>query len=249
MARRKKTTEEQPVENTTSQADENFGLPDIEYTPLDRNAPEPVVESTSTPVEEKPVESQTYQTRYEEKPVENTYESSYSYTESSASGTSIWPKIIAIAIVVLLALGAAWYFVVYKPKKEMEEKVLAEQRRKKAELEEEQRRIAEEQRLAEERRRAEEAAKAKPAEGSIETLSERTQRYYVVVASSIDGDLIMDYAKKLSAKGVSCKIIPPYGKIKFSRLAIAEGDNYPDTQKVADGMKGEYGDALWVIKY
>ena len=59
----------------------------------------------------------------------------------------------------------------------------------------------------------------------------------------------MDHAKKLSAKGVSCKIIPPFGKAKFYRLAIAEGDNYTDTQATADGMKGEYGDALWVIKY
>jgi hypothetical protein len=247
MARRKKTTEEQPIENPSSQTDDNFGLPDIEYKPLDRDTTQPVEESTP-PVEEKPVETYSEQPRYEERPAETSYESSYSYSESSSSA-SIWPKIIAIGIVVLLALGAAWYFVVYKPKKEMEEKVLAEQRRKKAEMEEEQRRLAEQQRIEEERRRAAEAANVKPAEGAIVTLSERTQRYYVVVASSIDGDLVMDYAKKLSAKGISTKIIPPYGKIKFSRLTIAEGDTYADTQKVADSMKGEYGDALWVIKY
>ncbi|NBW37696.1 MAG: hypothetical protein EBR30_22290, partial [Cytophagia bacterium] len=115
---------------------------------------------------------------------------------------------------------------------------------------EEQERLAQE-RLEEERRRAqaEAEANAKPKEGSIETLSERTKRYYVVVSSSIDGDLVMDYAKKLSANGVNCKIIPPYGKVKFSRLTIAEGDTYASAQTLADGLKAQYGDGLWVIKY
>ncbi|NBP68850.1 MAG: hypothetical protein EBU52_08900, partial [Cytophagia bacterium] len=114
----------------------------------------------------------------------------------------------------------------------------------------EQERLAQE-RLEEERRRAqaEAEANAKPKEGSIETLSERTKRYYVVVSSSIDGDLVMDYAKKLSANGVNCKIIPPYGKVKFSRLTIAEGDTYASAQTLADGLKAQYGDGLWVIKY
>ena len=90
----------------------------------------------------------------------------------------------------------------------------------------------------------------KPAIGTIETLSGRSGRYYVVVASAIDGDLIMDYAKKLSANGVSTKIIPPFGKSKFHRLAVAEGDTYPTTQETADGMKGgDYGDKVWVVKY
>ncbi len=151
-------------------------------------------------------------------------------------------------IVVALALTAGWYFAVYKPQKDAEAKALSEKNRKDAEAKE-QARLLEEERLAEERRRAAEAANAAPKEGSIETLSERSGRYYVVAASSIDADLIMDYAKKLSAKGVTCKIIPPYGKVKFSRLTVAEGDTYADTQKVADGLKGEYTDALWVIKY
>jgi hypothetical protein len=81
-------------------------------------------------------------------------------------------------------------------------------------------------------------------------LSGRSGRYYVVVASAIDGDLIMDYAKKLSAKGVSTKIIPPFGKSAFHRLAVADGDTYQTTQETADGLKGgDYGDKVWVVKY
>jgi hypothetical protein len=60
----------------------------------------------------------------------------------------------------------------------------------------------------------------------------------------------MDYAKKLSANGVSTKIIPPFGKSSFHRLSIAEGDTYDETQATADGLKGgDYGNKVWVVKY
>ncbi len=249
MARRKKTTEEKPTE-VASSSDDNFGLPDIDYKPLDRTEEPSSVDQTTTapePVQEEQVSAA---------PIAETtthtsggYESTYSYAEPKEEG-SIIPKIAGIVVVVLLALGATYYFAVYKPQKEAEQKALDEKNRKDAEAKE-QERLAEQQRLEEERRRAaaEAEANARPKEGSITTLTERTSRYYVVASSSIDVDLVMDYAKKLSAKGVTCKIIPPYGKVKFSRLTIAEGDTYADAQRTADGMKGEYGDGLWVIKY
>ena len=90
---------------------------------------------------------------------------------------------------------------------------------------------------------------AKPAEGTIETLADRTGRYYVVVSSSVDGDLAMDRAKKLSASGKSTKIIPPFGKWKYFRLCIADFDSFAGAQSNADASKAEYGDALWVLKY
>jgi hypothetical protein len=253
MARRKKTTEEKPTEVTGS-SDDNFGLPDIDYTPIDRTEEGPVNQETSLP-EAEPVQTQTehYSARSESTDSgttsQSSYESSYTYTPPKEEGSMI-PKIVGIIVVVLLALAATYYFAVYKPQQQAEEKALLEKKRKDAEAKE-QERLAEQQRLEEERRRAqvEADANAKPKEGSIETLSERTKRYYVVVSSSIDGDLVMDYAKKLSANGVNCKIIPPYGKVKFSRLTIAEGDTYANAQSIADGLKGQYGDGLWVIKY
>ena len=49
---------------------------------------------------------------------------------------------------------------------------------------------------------------------------------------------------------IATKIIPPFGKSMFHRLAVAEGDTYASAQAAADGMKGgEYGDKVWVIKY
>jgi hypothetical protein len=238
MARRKKIVEALPPEDTATNADDNFGLPDIDYKPLDRTepapevAPEPVQAVVEPVVEEKPSFS---------------YETS-SYAETG-EGSSVLPRVLAVVLVVGLALAATWYFAVYKPNKNAEQKALQELRLKEKEAAE-RNRLAEEQRLAEEKRlAAEAAANAKPTEGSIETLTDRTKRYYVVAASSIDADLIMDYARKLSAKGVTCKIIPPYGKVKFSRLTIADGDTFAAAQTLADGLKGEYTDALWVIKY
>jgi hypothetical protein len=245
MARRKRATDEQSV-STPTNADDNFGLPEIEYEPLDREEqPEPVANEASFSQESR-IES-TYRTPEPEEPQRVSASTYAPYIDEPEQ--NMFPKIAGIIIVLLLAAGATWYFAYYRPAKQAE-KALIEQKQKEAErLEQE--KLAAEQRAIEERRRAEElaAANATPKEGVIETLSERTKRYYVVVASSIDGDLIMDYAKKLSQQGVSSKIIPPYGKIKFSRLTLAEGDSYTDTQKLADSMKGEYGDALWVIKY
>jgi len=71
----------------------------------------------------------------------------------------------------------------------------------------------------------------------------------VVVASAIDGDLLMDNANKLKNNGVSSKIIPPFGKHKFYRLAVADGDTFEAAQDIANAKKTEFGEATWVIKY
>jgi hypothetical protein len=65
----------------------------------------------------------------------------------------------------------------------------------------------------------------------------------------VDGDLIMDHAKKLSAAGTSSMIVPPFGKKKFYRLVIGNYDSFAEAQTNADGIKSQYGDAIWVIKY
>ncbi|NJM93381.1 MAG: hypothetical protein HC842_00840 [Cytophagales bacterium] len=51
--------------------------------------------------------------------------------------------------------------------------------------------------------------------GALQVLNTNTGRYYVVVSSSIDGDMAMDYAKKLSAEGKNTYVIEPYGKNKI----------------------------------
>ena len=48
---------------------------------------------------------------------------------------------------------------------------------------------------------------ARRAAGIVEMVSSETGRYYVVISSSIDSDLAMDYATKLSKEGNNVKVV------------------------------------------
>ena len=250
--------EEENKENIEN-PDDSFGLPEIDYEPLKREEtageehapltsstdsgftpPEPVMDVPAPPIQERKEfgeDSSYYEPNY-----------NYSYEEERPS---IWPKVLLVVALLVVAGGVSWwYFGNYRPNQ-----VALEARRERERLaaeQEEQRRAAEQ--AAREREEAAKQAQpetppALPA-GTIETLTSRSGKYYVIVASSIDGDLIMDYGKKLSAKGVTSHIIAPYGKVQFHRLAVADGDTYANAQATADGMKGgDYGDKLWVLKY
>ena len=255
MARRKKP-EDQSDENAdqTNGNDDTFGLPEIEYEPINRE--------TTPPAEEVPREEPQAETRQpeytEEQPITHTNmereevrQNEYIYDDED-EGNSPWPKILGIAALLLIIGAAGWYFGWKKPKDDaaarqkaqQEEQARADASRAEEERAAEQRRIAEEA-----QRKADSVAAASPPAGTIETLNERTGRYYVVIASAIDGDLLMDYARKLSEKGVNAKIIAPYGAVRFHRLTVAEGDTFTATQQIADGLKAEYNDGAWVIKY
>jgi hypothetical protein len=229
MANTNDDAEEKPHE------EENFGLPDIEYKPLDQ------LEETPRRAEEPASEEhRSHESSMDDSETAPVY-------EEEEEGRSNAPFVITliIALVVLVA-GFMIYKYVYVPKQEKarldqlaKDKEAAE---RKAE-EERQAKIAEEERL-----KHEAEAKVKPS-GSIETLNQRTGHYFVIISSSIDGDLAMDQAKKLSAKGVSSKIIPPFGKWKFYRLGIGDFDSFSNAQTSADASKTEYGNALWVMKF
>lgn len=232
-------------EGNGNDSEDSFGLPDIEYKPLDETKSEadesasPHSEPANEPVQEQPVYSS-----YEERPV-------YTPPEEEKSKA---PLVIGLVIgAVIIIAGFLIYQYVYKPGVEKDrQELLAKQKRDKEQKQrEEQARLAKEKEDARQKAIADSiaAANAKPAVGKIETLNERTRRYYVVVSSAIDDDLIMDYAKKLSVKGVGSKIIPPFGKTKFYRLAIADYDTYATAQTNADAVKGDYGNEVWVVRY
>jgi hypothetical protein len=240
MARKRNQDEESSED--VNKNDDTFGLPEIEYKPLDREEP-------STPKTE-PVREQSYAQTETKTEMENQPQNEYNTYYEEENEDSPWPKILAIAGFLLITAAAIYYFGFYRPgqlKLANAEKERLEQEAKAAKSREAD--LAEQRRIEAERRAADSLANLKPAAGVIDTLTERTGRYYVVVASSIDGDLILDYAKKLSPKGVTPRIIPPHGKVKFYRLAVADGDTYASTQATANQMKGEYGEGAWVVKY
>lgn len=256
MARRKKPTDDETNENlnkSNDSSDDTFGLPDIEYKPLDRVEEKTTVVETTTTVdssqESEPEQQQTHAdessqtvTTDEQQPPEE-----FAFEEESSP---VWPKVLGILIIVLLAVGTAWYFVVYKPKLENERLALLEKERNKARQDSLNNvRAADEARLEAERKRKADSLAAIPKTGIFETLTERTGRYYVVAASAVDDDLLVDHAKKLAEKGVSTKLIPPFRKYKFYRLTIGDAETFEAAQQLADSKKAEYTDALWVLKY
>ncbi|MBX2963205.1 MAG: hypothetical protein KF687_11885 [Cyclobacteriaceae bacterium] len=259
MARRKKPSEDESTnENQQQGSDDSFGLPEIEYEPIRRDEPtssaaeEPTQFQQSEPepsYEEQP--SSVYD-REEIRQEESQEESNYTYSSyHREEESSIWPKVLGILFVIIIALGITWYFVIYQPKEK--ERIAAEETANAARAAELRAKQEEENRIrlqreAAERRRLDSLA-AIPKEGSIEVLNERTGRYYVVISSALDRDLLMDYANKLKDDGVSSKIIPPFGKHKVSRIAISEGDSFDDAQAKANALKADYGDGVWVLKY
>ncbi len=226
----KDTNEDKP--NQGNDSEDNFGLPDLDYKPIDRTEEAPTKQEESAPSA-------------------GGYTPSYGTTSEEKSKAPVIIGLI-IGLVIIAAVALIYWYVLRPAQQEKERKELALQKEKE---EQEARRKAEEQekaRLAEEerkRREAEEAAKANPPAGTIETLTARTGRYYVVISSAVDGDLSMDYAKKLSARGVSIKLIPPFGKWKYNRVAVADHPDFASAQADADAKKATYGNDLWVIKY
>lgn len=228
--------------NEGNNGDDNFGLPDLDYKPLD-STDESAATTTPLYSSEENV-SESSQSEESEK--------SYSYTPEEESASKA-PVIIAVIIgLVLVVAGFLIYQYVYKPKAEKAKKEQLAKQEADKKRKEEAARLAKEKEEAERRRLDEEKAVAvvvTPTQGTIETLSARTGSYHVVISSDIDDDLIMDFAKKISAEGTSVKIIPPYGKKKFYRLTLGDFGTFADAQTSADQVKQKYGDGVWVIKY
>ena len=219
-----------------NQDEDNFGLPDIEYKPLDE------LNKTSSTSEEPGKTAETNEPISSREDQDNT--PAYDEEEEESSKA---PMVISLIIgLVILVGGFMLYQYWYKPKQEKARQEQLAKEKKEADDKAEAERVA---KAAEEERLRKEAENAKPVVGAIETLGQRTGHYFVIISSSVDGDLAMDRAKKLSAKGVGSKIIPPFGKWKFYRLGIGDFDSFASAQSSADASKAEYGDALWVMKY
>jgi len=225
-----------------AQDDDSFGLPDINYKPLE---PKPQTTASPPKVEKKP------ETSYSSGRIQTpgTPTRIISKHDDVDEGKSSGSVIISILVPILILVGGYFgYLYLYKKPKEKAaiEAAAKEKADKERRAKEEEARLA---KLREEEEARLREANAKPAIGTIETLSAKTGRYYVIISSSVDDDLIMDLAQKLSLKGVSTKIIPPFGKWKFFRLTISDHDTFGIAQTSADESKAEYGNGVWVMKY
>lgn len=90
------------------------------------------------------------------------------------------------------------------------------------------------------------ALEANRAAGIIEMVSSPAGRFFVIVSSSIDDDLAMDYANKLSKEGNNLKIIEPNPtNFLFHRVSIGDYE----TREQAERASTSFGGEAWVLKY
>ncbi len=93
------------------------------------------------------------------------------------------------------------------------------------------------------------AKEPRRAAGVVETISTSTGRFYLVVSSSIDGDLAMDYGSKLAKSGENIKLIEPYGKNRFYRVSIGDYDTNDQAVSASSSISETYGEGVWVLRY
>ncbi len=255
----KKEREEDKKQEDT---DKDFGLPEIEITPIDQEqknpAPDPVMpapQDVPKPVEERPKEveepkenkstvgepviatvppvDKSLETKEPEKVVVTEKEK-----RNRAAG---W--IILLLFIGLLGF-AFWYFSAELGfgDKASEETV--------AEISEPEEEIAPEPEP--------EPIEEEPEEPVIEeeeyTLTEintktENPRYLVVVGSFIDGDLAKDFSDRLNQREYSTYIITPGYGSGYYKLAIAEFDNVVDATALIENEQENFEETLWVLKY
>ncbi|MDZ7604123.1 MAG: SPOR domain-containing protein [Cyclobacteriaceae bacterium] len=231
---------------------DNFGLPEIDGTSeknkeLDdpfantwdekKDEDQPIFSTSSDEYSEKE-ESYTSDYTYEEKheePVEphEEYKSSSYYEETYGQKKSPVGWIIALVLfLIAIAAGAIWYFTMGKEEPPVRTEQVTQQPIVEPEPEPEPVKPKEPEKVA-----------------GVYELEKPNGRYHVIVASSIDKDLIRDYAFKLAKKNMACYILAPRGNKKFHRLSVADYETVNQAALKSEQLKGEFGSDVWVIRY
>jgi hypothetical protein len=231
-----------------AQDDDSFGLPDLNYKPLE---PKPETPASPPKVEKKVEKAPTTTTRIQSpsNPAKIGASKMAAKQEEPEDDKSRVIIGILVPVIILVAAYFGYVYLYQKPKEKAKiEQAARDKEAADLKLKADAERLAKEK--EEQERLAREAvANAKPAIGTIEQLTAQTGRWYIVAASSIDGDLIMDEAKRKSTTGISTKIIPPYGKWKYYRLTISDYDTFALADAGAKESADQYGGKLWVMKY
>jgi len=85
--------------------------------------------------------------------------------------------------------------------------------------------------------------------GQVTALTDRTNNFYIVIASFVDEDLAMDHSNELAAQGKSPTIIPPFGNAITTRVAIKGYGSIAQAQNELGNYQAEYGQDIWILKY
>lgn len=222
--------------------DDDFGLPDVRLNPLSK----PASTDTSAAPAAAPVNLPMSKPAPEpSKPADPVLPKSTSSTPASPPPAYEEPpkksRTLIFILLPLILIGLGWiaYMIFLAGPSEEENKKAAESILKQNE------KPKATQPLEAEKPQAVEPLVA----GTTTLLDGPTSRFYIILHSSIDDDLIRDRCDVLNAQGVSCRVIPPFGRWKTYRLAIGDYASFDEAQTAADAQKATYGADIWVMKY
>lgn len=90
---------------------------------------------------------------------------------------------------------------------------------------------------------------AKRQAGFVEKITERTGRFYIIVSSSIDDDLAMDYARKLASEGNNVKLIEHDAeKNRYYRVSVGDYETREEAESQIASFGTLDGDR-WVLAF
>lgn len=242
------STEDTIIEETTVIVDETSTESEEQPVMYAQSMDDDSSESGDSTISESSDDASEEASEGESEYVPGTYAAKYEKQNNSAM---IW---VAVFAVIILGIGGWWFFIEQPKREAAEQQAIAAQqqadraRAEQARIEAERQRQAEAEAAAAEAETAVEEEEVAQEPGTVQTISERTGRYYVVVASAIDGDLAMDYARDLAAAGRSVSIIGPYGSVKFHRVAVDNMQTLGEAEAVLGDLRAEY-EGAWVMKY
>lgn len=218
---------------------------DVKQEVVAENEPALVETSKTESVEIKPIEI---------KKIERTFQTK---TKKKSSG----PLIMILTLLILVVLGAMAYFLYYLPKVENEiqtSRIETQENTTNEQIESPTTNI--DQPIADlgtdeevdgevtQEVQAPVAVQASPELTLIQS-RDANPRYFVVVASVISERLAREEADKYLGLNKNTWIIFPYGDIRNYRIAVGKFDNIESATEAWETAKGEFGEAIWILKY
>jgi hypothetical protein len=215
---------------------DDFGLPEIEDSEKDQEQlGDPYSDTSSDDYASDTTESSDNDYSYNEEDDKSSNieeQPSYYEEDEEEQGKSPVVWIILIVVLMIVVLGAAYWWWTKEPAPEpVVEKPAIELP------------------VAEPEPEIIEPEPEPAQQAGVYDLSELTGNYHVIVASSIDVDLVRDYANKLAKQGMVCNILAPRGNKMFHRLSVADFASLNDATLESERLKGTLGEDVWVIRY
>ncbi|MDN3670879.1 SPOR domain-containing protein [Echinicola jeungdonensis] len=240
------TKKEREEDQSKKEKDKDFGLPEVEITPISKDEPKSAKPTPIPPSEKEekpqpsPVSGEKEQVTSEDKQEKAADPKKEEDKKSNTAG---------ILILVLLFIGiigfAAWYLSRdVAPGNEMEVKSpVATSEDVPEEIEKTEPKITENIPQDPEPEMENEISMIE-----IDAKGE-SPRYFVVVGAFMDGDLARDYSDKLNEQGKNTFLIHPGYGSNLHKLAIGDFDNVEEASAMIQDEQPDFEETLWVLKY